>query len=175
MKHKKLLVAGLSALMLAGCGGTDSEKTTDTTDSKDAPQEETKVSNDVKVGETGEADGIKLTVTSVETNAGSDFVAPDDGNIFLVAHVKIQNDSSDKLDVSTIEFKLDQNGVEQDVDFMGSSLDGVTLIDSVTLKTGASVEGDLVFQVPADYSGGAVLEYFKNVVWDDKPIITVKL
>ena len=58
---------------------------------------------------------------------------------------------------------------------MGSSLDGVTLIDSVTLKTGASVEGDLVFQVPADYSGGAVLEYFKNVVWDDKPIITVTL
>lgn len=176
--HKKFLTAAaFAALLLAGCGGSGSESSSNSTDSNaEAPQEETQAAkNDVKVGETGEADGIKLTVTSAETNGGTEFITPDEGKTFLVVHVQIQNDSDDKLDVSYIEFKLDENGVEQDVDPMAAGIDGVSILDSVTLKSGASIEGDLVFQVPSDYSGGDVLEYYKNVVWDDDPIITVTL
>ena|GEM_PF-6107121 len=170
-----LLLSSLLVFPLAACSsGSDTSK--DSSDSgkqvqEEQPKEEQKPKNTAGINEIAEADGLQLVVTSAQTNGGAEFVTPEDGKIFLVVHVKATNAGDNKVDVNPYYFKLDVNGVEQDVDFSGSMLDGITQIDAVTLKNGATTEGDLVFQVPADYNGGAILEYYSNVFNDDPSIL----
>ena len=176
MEKKNLLMGLLALTMLAGCSsGTADSGSSDSGDAEPKQEEQTVSKAAVSVGETADANGVKITVTSADTNPGTEFLTPDDGNTFLICHVKVENATDDKLDINPYDFKLDVNGVEQDTDLMGSSLDGVNELNMATLKKGASIEGDLAFQIPADDSGDVTLEYYANSFFDDEPAITVKI
>ncbi|WP_434965559.1 hypothetical protein, partial [Faecalibaculum rodentium] len=70
MEYKKLLAAGLAALMIAGCGSGSSEG--DAPAKEDAAEEvakveETKPKEKPGVGETVTVDGAAITINSAET------------------------------------------------------------------------------------------------------------
>lgn len=178
---KRCLLIGIAVLsvVLSACSSWRPTHSTesDNSQSKFPAESSTKSSSAGSIvlsDKTAEADGLKLTVTSVTKNEGQQFTVPSQGKVFLVVHVRVQNEGEKKVEVGDILFKLDLDGVEQDSDVLGERLDGVTPLDYVTLKNGSALEGDLIFQVSKDYSGGAVLEYFDNA-FAGEPIMKITL
>ena len=144
-------VAAIGALMalalaiLACGGGTTSSGSGGSPDATKAP---------AKVGDTITADNVSVTLESVKKLAGDQFVKPKSGNQFIVVRVKLENKGSDEVDYNPFDFHAkSSSGNITDLEIAPSTYKDNKELDSGKLAKGGSVEGDIIFQVPADDHG----------------------
>ena len=157
MEYKKLLAAGLAALMIAGCGSTsDGER--DASAKEDAAAEvakaeETKPKEKPGVGETVTVDGAAITINSAETvDQVDDMVNTaanlEEGKKYVVIDMTIANDSDEELKISSmVSFELKNgDGRKQDYKFpvgTDGQMDG-------DIAPGDKLSGQLVYMADAD-------------------------
>lgn len=92
---------------------------------------------------------VKVTAVTVGWQPNDGFSKPDDGKQYALVSLDIKNTSNETVSVNPFDFKIDENGTASDHDFTTTS----TPLNSVELKPGASVSGDLVFQVGQGATG----------------------
>ena len=156
MEYKKLLAAGLAALMIAGCGSGSSEG--DAPAKEDAAEEvakveETKPKEKPGVGETVTVDGAAITINSAETvDQVDDMVNTaanlEEGKKYVVIDMTIANDSDEELKISSmVSFELKNgDGRKQDYKFpvgTDGQMDG-------DIAPGDKLSGQLVYMADAD-------------------------
>ena len=157
MEYKKLLAAGLAALMIAGCGSTSAGEG-DASAKEDAAAEvtkaeETKPKEKPGVGETVTVDGAAITINSAETvDQVDDMVNTaanlEEGKKYVVIDMTIANDSDEELKISSmVSFELKNgDGRKQDYKFpvgTDGQMDG-------DIAPGDKLSGQLVYMADAD-------------------------
>jgi hypothetical protein len=123
------------------------------------------------VGERVEAGGIALTVTEVDTWAGSDFIKPDAGKIYLTANVMVENVSRDTAPYNPMYFAVkDADAYEYDASLFGPD----PSLTSGELPKGDKVRGWVAFEVP-EKATGFVLSYEPLVILGGYETIRIDL
>lgn len=152
MKAVKLVgLLMLSLIVLAACGESDIEKVdgseakADENKKDDGKKKEEKKEQKLKIGETVNFDGLKITLNSVKADKGSEFEEPEEDK-FLIADMKVKNTTDDSQSVSSMlnvtlkdadDYKYDTTiytGVK-------SQLDG-------EIASGDKMRGQIAFDVP---------------------------
>jgi|GEM_PF-4481936 len=129
---------------------------------------------EANIGDTAEADGVKLIVTKIDTTKGSEYNRPDDGMEFIHVYVKVENAGNNNIDVNPFYFKMEtSDGQIKDQDFRAIVDVEKNQIQAVTLKPGGNVEGIVGFQVKKG-DEGLKLTYSTNV-FSDEPSIVINL
>lgn len=160
-KKFRLICASLAAVSIftfVGCS-SDSKKADENTnkpaaeekkDEKKEEKEEKKEENkELKVGDTFEQDGFKVTVNKVrEVKPTNDLLKPAEGNKWVAADVTIENTGNEDATISSaLGFKLlDKDGRSFDmaiVTDLNGSLNG-------SLAAGRKMTGETAFSVPVD-------------------------
>jgi hypothetical protein len=101
-----------------------------------------------KVGSTITVNDVATTLISVKKLAADQYTQPKPGNIFIVVHVKITNNSTGEVDYNEFDFHVRSgSGNITDSDVSPSTYTANNLLNSGKLSAGGSVEGDIVFQV----------------------------
>lgn len=130
-------------------------------------QQQKAVDNTKKVfakGEVAQFDKLQVKVSAVTVGWQPDdgFSKPNDGKQYALVSVNIKNTSDETVTVNPFDFKIDENGTASDHDFTTTA----TPLNSVELKPGATVSGDLVFQV----GQGAVGLKLQYKTYNDKTL-----
>jgi archaellum component FlaG (FlaF/FlaG flagellin family) len=102
---------------------------------------------DFSKGETAIFNDLSVQAVTVTPNwqANDGYSKPNDGNQYVFVTLAIKNTGTETVSVNPYDFKLNADGVV-------SSSDIVTTpnpLNAVDLKAGASIQGDLVYQVKA--------------------------
>ena len=120
------------------------------TDGQNAESEKTEFA----VGETVELNDIQVKLVSATESAGSEFVAPDSGNVFLLLEFEIVNNSDSDINISSIanfEAYCDDYSLNQDlVGLQAPEAEGKNQLDGSVAK-GKKMNGVIAYQVPSDY------------------------
>lgn len=179
MKQRLLLFLAILALVSAflACGSTASGTNTGTAITAtsapagatptSAPAQHFKIGQLVQVGSTWQ-----ITITSVKTSQGSEFVKPKSGDIFLVFSIKMKNISAQEQDVSTLQFVLRDTDGQQ---YNDTFIDGLPSEPSGKVAAGSPLSGAIPYEVPASkkqFTYGFAADLFSSgqVIWD----ITIK-
>jgi hypothetical protein len=102
-----------------------------------------------QVGGTITVNDVAVTLVSVKKLAGDQFIQPKAGNIFIVVHVKIVNNSTGEVDYNPFDFHARSGaGNITDEEVAPSTYTANNELSSGKLSAGGTVEGDIVFQVP---------------------------
>jgi hypothetical protein len=104
-----------------------------------------------QVGDTITVDGVSCTLMSAQTVAGDDFAQPDTGNVFVLVTVKIVNSSSSEYDYNPFAFNAwwSTGNIVPESILGPSSVPMSQELGAGTLAAGGSVQGKILFQVPA--------------------------
>lgn len=86
---------------------------------------------------------VKTTTFTQPWQPTDGFSTPKDGYEFVYVSLNIKNTSSEDSDVNPFDFKLNDSGVVSDHEIATTP----TPLNSVELKAGSAIDGDLVFQV----------------------------
>lgn len=164
MKKKIALITlcGITALCFGGCSSSEgsttapvsaSSQSAPVSTSTPAPTEE--VQETLGVGDTADVDGVKVTLNSVTETSGTDFIKPEDGNIFVLCNFTIQNDSDADLTISSamcFEAYCDDTSINLDI--MGLSTDEAQQAGQLDgdVASGKNMSGVVCYQVPTSYS-----------------------
>lgn len=126
----------------------------DTSDTQKPDAEETPEKTEFKVGETAEQKDIQITLVNVTESAGSEYVTPDDGNVFLLLEFEIANNSSKDIAISSIasfEAYCDDYSLNQDIlGLQAPEINGKGQLDG-SVAAGKKMNGVIAYQVPAGY------------------------
>lgn len=122
-----------------------------------------------EVGETAKMDGIQITLQEISENTGDTFITPEEGNVFLLCHFEIVNNSEEELSVSSMmsfDAYVDDYSVSMSLSSLVSiddpQLDG-------TAAPGKKVAGVIGYEVPSDWKDLEVS--FESDVWDSNPFV----
>jgi len=102
-----------------------------------------------QVGGTITVNDVAVTLTSVKKLASDQYIQPKAGNIYIVVHVKMVNNSTGEVDYNPLDFHVRSgSGNITDIDFVvPSTYTANNQLNSGKLSAGGNVEGDLIFQV----------------------------
>src|SRR5216684_3546247 len=113
MTHRKSIAILLALILFAAliaCGTTATTATskgnTPTASTPTAGETSTPSSVVAKVGETLVLNGVEVTLVSVKKLAPDEFTQPKAGNIFIVVHIKIVNNSTAEVDYNPFDFHV---------------------------------------------------------------------
>lgn len=186
-----VLIVVIIAFGVAGCVENGSEKNDPTEDvsdvqnessqdtdaSEEAPSEtqapeteapeteEKKEDNIYAVGDSFEANGLKISFDSAERwESDNMFNQPDDGNIYIRVHISAENTSNSDRSVYSGNFSCYADGNATDSPYVGDDTLGYD-----TLSSGRKTDGYVYFEVPAD-SQTVEIEY-ETSFWTDKKAI----
>lgn len=122
---------------------------------------------DFAKGETATFDKLTVKVTKVtpKWQAKDGFSTPKSGYEYVFVSINVKNSSKETVSVNPYDFKMNNNGVVADHEIAVTP----TSFDAVDLKPGASLDGDLVFQVKKGATG-LKLEY---TTYNDKALKNV--
>ena len=157
-----LVLCGAAAICFGGCSGSGNSTSTPVGNSSQpaavststpAPTEEAQET--LSVGDTEDVDGVKVTLNSVTETSGTDFIKPEDGNIFVLCNFTIQNDSDTDLTISSamcFEAYCDDTSINLDI--MGLSTDEAQQAGQLDgdVASGKNMSGVVCYQVPTSYS-----------------------
>ena len=106
------------------------------------------------VGETAESGGVKMTLTGITESTGSQYLHPNDGNVYLQCHFEIENNSDKDLIISSLlcfETYVDEYSTSQSISGLLAS-DGKNLdqLDG-TVAAGKKMKGTIAYEVPANW------------------------
>lgn len=106
---------------------------------------------DFATGETAQFDMLSVKVMTFTPNwqASDGYSQPADGKQFALVSLSIKNTGNEDVNVNPFDFKIDENGTLSSYDFTTTD----NGLNAVTLKPGASVNGDLVFQTSPNATG----------------------
>ncbi|QCT03272.1 hypothetical protein E6C60_2560 [Paenibacillus algicola] len=165
----KVLKSGIMALiavmMLSGCSEAQIEKVSsaeaetveasaknttekETLAKEEEPKEEAKQTEIFKIGDSVKFDDLVITLNSAEENKGGDFDTPQDGYVYQVLDITVENKGTEEASVSSIlnTAMADGDGYSYDiglVTFIKNQLDGA-------VPAGRKLRGQLAFEVPKD-------------------------
>ena len=148
MKKFALMVVMLACIIfvLTGCYVEETpQKVDNTTDTTQAKTETYKIGDAVKIG------NLVFTVNSIRTSEGNDFIKPDEGKIYYLVDVTVENTGDKSETVSSLMmFKLfDSQGYNYTITIgpeTQGSVDG-------EISAGKKLRGELAFEIPKDATG----------------------
>lgn len=149
-----LIIAVIIIAAVAGNGDDVKDVTGQETSDSNKPDDKKEEKTEFSIGETAEQKDIQITLLNVTESAGSEYVTPDNGNLFLICEFEISNNSDKEITVSSIanfEAYCDDYSLNQDI--MGQQVpeaDGKNQLDG-TVASGKKMNGIIAFQVPSDY------------------------
>ena len=174
MKKIKITALVLAILMLftvcaLGSGSDDSKASVEKTESGNTTEATTKANGPIKVnvGETLNADGLKITfVSTSDFTDYSEWDKPKDGYKYIVLSFDCENTSSSDKVVSVWDFECyaDNNSVDEHYEDDDISL---------TLSSGRKGSGSVYFEVLAD-ANSIEVEYETDFWTSEKAIFVVK-
>ncbi|WP_411337184.1 DUF4352 domain-containing protein [Ruminococcus gauvreauii] len=154
-----IVVAVIIVIAVVGGGDKKAKKVDSTkegvpTENTDqTAKEDTIEKESFSVGETAELNDIQISLVAVEESDGSDFIVPDEGNIFVICEFEISNNSSKDITVSSIanfEAYCDSYAINQDI--LGLQLkEGKGQLDG-SVASGKKMNGIISYQVPNNWS-----------------------
>lgn len=160
-KIKNILVILIAIVIIASFfGGRDDEvkKVSQTkegnTKTPDIQEDAKEEKSEFHIGETAEQKGVQITLMNVTESAGSEYVKPDDGNIFLVCEFEISNNSEIDITISSIanfEAYCDDYSINQDImGLQAPETEGKNQLDG-SVAAGKKMNGIIAYQVPSKY------------------------
>lgn len=135
---------------------TESSTTTETTETEEETTEiaETEEKTEFGIGEIADIDGVQVSLLSVTESEGGDFIAPDDGNIFVICEFEITNNSDDDVSVSSMmsfEAYCDDYSISQDIlGLQAPEAEGKGQLDG-SVAAGRKMNGIISYQVPKEW------------------------
>ena len=138
--------------------------------------EPAKDKQEANVGEEATYKHTTLKVDEVKWLQPNEFSDVQDGESLLAIKLTLSNKGEQRLDYSSLDFKLNCDGKSKDSDIpidIDSDIEA-NKFDSGSLEKDATATGWLVFPAKQDASN-IKLEWFENSVWDDKPSITINV
>lgn len=148
-----ILILFLMLFTFVGCEDIDPEKVDKPNETPSGTQQpETTPKTEVfEIGDSVKAGNLVFTVNSVRTDKGSEFIKPDEGNIYYIIDVTVENTGDESEIVSSmIMFRLfDSEGYNYSITFgpeTKGQLDG-------EVSPGRKIRGELVFEIPEDSTG----------------------
>lgn len=148
-----ILILILMLLLFTGCDDVEPEKVDKPNETPSGTQQpETTPKTEVfEIGDYVKAGNLVFTVNSVRTDKGSEFIKPDEGNIYYIIDVTVENTGDESEIVSSmIMFRLfDSEGYNYSITFgpeTKGQLDG-------EVSPGRKIRGELVFEIPEDSTG----------------------
>lgn len=97
------------------------------------------------------SDGVALTVLNMKQTKGSDWAAAEDGNIFVLIELQIENNTTDEISInSTFGFNAYCDDYSVDYSF-SADLNTNNDLSSTDLKPGRKIKGWKGFEVPKDW------------------------
>lgn len=139
----------------------------DNDDEKDNDEEEIE-NTEFSVGEQVEFEGQIVEITDVQFSSGEDFDTPAEGNEYVIVHIKIENQSDEKISYNPYNFSMENsNGQIENQTF--TIIDTDTALSSGELREGGNVEGTLVFEQPIDDDGLKLI--FEPSFWSTDEVI----
>lgn len=168
-----IVVIILIGIIGGSSGGSDEpEKVGESAPSPSAvepPQEPEKT--EFGIGDVVELQDITATMTKVYETSGSQFLAPAEGNTFIVCEFEIENNSNEDIVVSSLmsfEAYVDDYSTSMSISAMTSvdtpQLDG-------TVAAGKKMHGVIGYEAPADWTNIEVR--FTPDFWSGKDIIFI--
>lgn len=157
-----LLFVIIVAVIGALTSGGDDKKVKDVTKSTSSssapsdPNSETKTTEkaEFSVGETAEQKNIQVTLLSITESHGSEYVKPDDGNVFLLCEFEIGNNSDKDITISSIasfEAYCDDYSLNQDLlGLQAPEAQGKSQLDG-SVAAGKKMKGVIAYQVSSEY------------------------
>ena|ERR1051326_2475424 len=102
-----------------------------------------------KVGETAStADGYIITINKTYTSSGTEFDTPSKGNQYFVIDVSVKNITGQVQHMASNQFTLTDSSGQTIDDTIASSLPNVHPYIGGTLQDGATMRGQIVYEVP---------------------------
>ena len=142
-------------LILIGAFGSmlssdDKPTKVDSGDSAEATEEE---KTEFAVGETASLNDVKVTLVSAEESNGTQFLAPEAGNIYINLSFEITNNSDRDITVSSMlnfEAYCNDYSVNQSISGAASNSNGKVTLDG-NVASGKKMNGIITYEVPEDY------------------------
>lgn len=104
------------------------------------------------IGETGEVKNIKATLLGVTESTGSDYLKPEDGNVFILCEFEIENTSSKDLALSSLMcFKVYCDDYTCSISLGALANKGDSNQLDGTVAAGKKMKGVLGYEVPVDW------------------------
>lgn len=180
---KKVIIPVIIVYLLflfSGCsnarpeGVNESQKTTptqtitnDTSNTENKTNAENKTSGGTstepekyKIGDSAKSGNLIFTVNSARIDEGDEFIKPDEGNIYYIVDVTVEN-TGDKTETvsSLLMFKLFDSDGYNYTSTIGPDTKGQVDGD---LSAGRKLRGELVFEIPKN-AKGLELEIYPDV------------
>lgn len=130
-------------LGVSACSSSDDTKDSSDKSSEKKEEKKKEEKKELTVGDTGEADGIKITVNTTRVDAGGDFLKPDEGKVWFIMDITLENTTDEEFSSSSIIcYTLkDADGREQDM-AIGPELNGSL---DTKVPAGETVVGEIAF------------------------------
>lgn len=157
-----LLFVIVVAVIGAFASGGDDKKVKDATkntSSSSTPSDsnsetENTEKTEFSIGETAEQKNVQVTLLSVTESNGSEYVKPDDGNVFLLCEFEIANNSDKDIAISSIasfEAYCDDYSLNQDLlGLQAPEAQGKSQLDG-SVAAGKKMKGVIAYQVSSGY------------------------
>lgn len=182
LKTILIVIAVIVVLGVIGsiAGGDDEPKKVENTNTENTQTESTSTETTSEPqedeqtvfgpGETAEMNGIQVSFVGYEENVGSEYNAPTEGNVFVLANFEISNNSDSEISVSSMmsfEAYADDYALNYSLGALMSKTDG-TQLDG-TIAPGKKMNGWIGYEVPADWSSVEI--HFTDNVWSDNKFV----
>lgn len=121
------------------------------------------------VGDVVELDNVNVTLVNVSENSGSEFLAPSDGNVFVVFEFYIDNQSEDEIAVSSlVSFEAYFDDFASTISVSAIANSGEAQLDG-SIAPGKKMSGIVGYEAPSDWSKAEIR--FTPDFWSGKEII----
>lgn len=143
------VILGVIGSIFGGDKVKDATKTSSsTTQSKEAEKTE------FGIGETAEQKDVQITLVNAFESNGTEFIKPDDGNVYVLLEFEISNNSSRDINISSIanfEAYCDDYSINQDIiGLQLPDISGKGQLDG-SVAAGKKMNGVIAYQVPSGY------------------------
>lgn len=146
--------------------GSDTPEEVENTDPKETKENTSSVFH---VGDVVELNDINVTLVNVSENSGSEFLAPSDGNVFVVFEFYIDNQSEDEIAVSSlVSFEAYFDDFASIISVSAIANSGESQLDG-PIAPGKKMSGIVGYEAPSDWSKAEIR--FTPDFWSGKEII----
>ena len=146
------IVALIVVIIIAANAGSDSKpKKVGDDKSTSAGSSDSEEKDVFTKGEIAEMNGLQVTLKDYEESNGTEFLTPDDGNVFVIVTFEIANNSDSEISVSSIAS-------------FEAYVEGVGILDG-TVAAGKKMSGIIGYEVPKDWKNMEIS--FTDNVWSD--------
>lgn len=99
-----------------------------------------------KLGEVVKADSLSYVINGSRNSNGSDYMSPDEGNVYYIVDLEIVNTSSESQSISALfSFDLqDEFGYTYDIEMFTEEVEDI----DADLEPEGTIKGEIVFEVP---------------------------